>query len=181
MGDKQKNWTIEVSMNEEDFQAVLLKAGRAGLTAGELASAFFNDLVHGKYTNGSDERMLAEEYFDRCFYTGGPCLTFSQYLLAHDEMEQFIDTYRDRQSEQAEAEDIKADIAEETDEDEKTEMQKTLDEVIASVKELGDDLQALYDRFRQASPHYDGTAQDAIAEAVAWYEGMERTMQEGRT
>lgn len=181
MEDKRKKWTIEISMDEEDFQAVLLKAGCVGLTAGELASAFFNDLVHGQYTNGSDERMLAEEYYDRCFYAGGPCLSFSQYLLSQGEMEQFFDTIRDHRSGQADVEDIKADIAEETDETEKAEMQKSLDDAVSYVKELEDDLQALFERFRQVNPHFDGTAQDAIAEAVAWCENMERTMKEGRT
>ena len=42
------------------------KAASHGMTVSGLLESFIGDLVEGTFTNGSDERYLAEDWFNRC-------------------------------------------------------------------------------------------------------------------
>ena len=39
------------------------------MSISELLENFVNDLIHGEQTNGSDERMYARAWYDRCGFT----------------------------------------------------------------------------------------------------------------
>ena len=58
--------TITVKLSDEDCNRVLEAAGRGGMTVGELLEKFIADLVDGTFTNGSDERMYARKWLNRC-------------------------------------------------------------------------------------------------------------------
>ena len=49
-------------------------------TIGELIENFVGDLVDGTYSNGSDERMYAQQWFERCWFGIFP----EDYLNAMD-------------------------------------------------------------------------------------------------
>lgn len=76
--------TIELSDN--DVERIQNKAGSVGMTVGELLSSFIGDLVNGTYSNGSDERMLARQWFERCGFSYGLNKSFLQYLCNNGEI-----------------------------------------------------------------------------------------------
>lgn len=90
--------TITVKLSDEDCNRVLEAAGRGGMTVGELLEKFIADLVDGTFTNGSDERMYARKWLNRCL----PCITCptvlgnlvtwgqnpDEYLKLFDELEE---------------------------------------------------------------------------------------------
>ena len=57
---------LPIAMYEEDLRELSLKLGYCNTTLSELVVTFFNDLIDGKESGGSDERRLANEYFNRC-------------------------------------------------------------------------------------------------------------------
>lgn len=60
--------TITLNLSEADMERIRKKAGDAGLTVSELLENFVGDLIDGTYSNGSDERMYAQRWFDRCWF-----------------------------------------------------------------------------------------------------------------
>ncbi|MBM6802923.1 hypothetical protein H6B07_09670 [Mediterraneibacter glycyrrhizinilyticus] len=68
--------TISVKLSDADCKRVLAAAGQYGMTVGELLEKFIADLVDGTFTNGSDERMYARQWLNRCL----PCITFPTVL-----------------------------------------------------------------------------------------------------
>lgn len=63
---KKHRFTVELT--EDTFQAFKDKLQADGTTPAEVLEGFINDLVDGTFTRGSDERMLAHQYYDRCGY-----------------------------------------------------------------------------------------------------------------
>lgn len=51
------------------------------ITVSQLLESFIGDLVNGTYTNGSDERDYAQEWFERCGYGMNSEKTFLRYIL----------------------------------------------------------------------------------------------------
>lgn len=74
--------TIEVKLSDADVKRISEKAAAHGLTVGELIENFIGDLVCGTYSNGSDERMYAEQWFERCWFGMFPDLTFLSPAIA---------------------------------------------------------------------------------------------------
>lgn len=72
---------LELELSDADVKRISEKAGAAGLTVAELLQNFIGDLVCGTYSNGSDERMYAEQWFDRCWFGSFSDFTFFRYLV----------------------------------------------------------------------------------------------------
>lgn len=72
---------IELNLSDEDCKRLARKCGEHGLTVGQLLENFIGDLIGGSCTNGSDERDLADQWFNRCWFGAYPEDTFLQYLL----------------------------------------------------------------------------------------------------
>lgn len=85
-----KERTFKISLSDEDVKKLWEKAGKVGMTAGELLAAFVGDLVNGTYSNGSDERMYAEQWFDRCGFSYTADKTFLRYLLEYGELDSLL-------------------------------------------------------------------------------------------
>ena len=60
---------IKLNLSERDEDRLRLKAAEGGMSVSELLENFANDLIHGEQTNGSDERMHARAWYDRCGFT----------------------------------------------------------------------------------------------------------------
>lgn len=73
--------TFILYLSDADVVRVFEKAGTAGLTPSELLENFIGDLVFGTNTNGSDERMYANEWYDRCGFDDCSSGTFLRYIL----------------------------------------------------------------------------------------------------
>lgn len=82
--------TIEVKLSDADVKRISEKAAAHGLTVGELIENFIGDLVCGTYSNGSDERMYAEQWFERCWFGMFPDLTFLRYLIEWGGLDEVI-------------------------------------------------------------------------------------------
>jgi hypothetical protein len=71
---------IGIDLSDADVKRLCEKAGSVGLSVNELLRNFIGDLVGGTYTNGSDERDLASQWFNRCWFGMFPDKTFLRYL-----------------------------------------------------------------------------------------------------
>lgn len=58
--------TVTIRLSDADCERIARKAGRVGMSVGELLGSFIGDLIGGTYSHGSEEEMRAEEWFDRC-------------------------------------------------------------------------------------------------------------------
>lgn len=76
---KGRNITLQLS--DADCDRLLALAGEHGLTVAELLQNFIGDLVDGTYSNGSDERMYAQSWFNRCSFGMFPEKTLLRWLL----------------------------------------------------------------------------------------------------
>lgn len=88
--------TIEVKLSDEDVKRISEKAGAHGLTVGELIENFIGDLVCGTYSNGSDERAFAEQWFERCWFGMFPDLTFLRYLIEWGGLDEVMDAWEEK-------------------------------------------------------------------------------------
>lgn len=82
--DELKNKAVILQLTDKVTADFIERCYKDGTTPAEVLEGFINDLVHGLYTRGSDERMYAEQYYDRCgygFFFSGEYRTFTQWLL----------------------------------------------------------------------------------------------------
>lgn len=81
-----KGRVITLKLSDADCERIAKKVGKHGLTVGKLLENFIGDLVDGTYSNGSDERNFAEQWFERCWFGMFPEETLLKYLLewGHD-------------------------------------------------------------------------------------------------
>ena len=108
MGADLKNWSVTVEgVTAEDMKALAIKAGECGLSIGSLLGNFINDLVYGAATNGSDERMYAQQWFDRCGFSMFPEKTFLRYLIGWGNLEDVLTAWKDVQGGKEEIKEIK--------------------------------------------------------------------------
>lgn len=77
-----KKRNISISLSDADCERLAIKAGLVGLTVDELLRNFIGDLVDGTYSNGSDERMYANDWYERCGFSFAPEETLLNYLLS---------------------------------------------------------------------------------------------------
>lgn len=88
---KERN--IVVKLSDADCKRISDLCGEHNLKVGELLENFIGDLVGGTYTNGSDERMYARQYFERCWFGMFPEKTLLNFLLSGWEfdLDRFMD------------------------------------------------------------------------------------------
>lgn len=83
--------TFKLNLSDADVGRLFKKAAEVSLTPEQLLENFIGDLVNGTYSNGSDERMLAGEWFDRCPFSYFFYDTFLAYLVRDGVYENFTD------------------------------------------------------------------------------------------
>lgn len=112
-----KERKITVKLSDADCERLVRTCGENGLTVGELIENFVGDLVGGTYSNGSDERMYAEQWFERCWFGMFPEPTLLNHLLCWGyEPEDYLDMLEDVESIKSDIEITKQNIAEPSDE-----------------------------------------------------------------
>ena len=90
--------TIDVKLSDADVKRVSELAGAHGLTVGKLIENFIGDLVSGTYSNGSGERMYAQQWFERCWFGMLPDLTFLRYLIEWGGLDEVIGAWENIKS-----------------------------------------------------------------------------------
>ena len=83
--------TFKLNLSDADVSCLFEKAGGAGLTPESRLENFIGDLVDGTYSNGSDERMYAENWFERCWFSFDEYGNFLAYLIKNYEDKYFFD------------------------------------------------------------------------------------------
>ena len=90
--NERKERQITISLSDSECNTLLNKCGEHGITINELFENFAGDLAGGSYTNGSDERMRAGKWFDRCWFGMFPEKTLLNHLLCNGyDPEQFYE------------------------------------------------------------------------------------------
>ena len=108
---------ITVKLSDADCDRLARKCGEHGLTIGELIENFVGDLVDGTYSNGSDERMYAQQWFERCWFGMFPKPTLLNHLLSEGyEPQHFLDALKNIETAKRDIKRSQKDIAEPTDE-----------------------------------------------------------------
>lgn len=86
--------SLVLELSDADVKRLAKKAGAHGLTVGKLLENFIGDLVCGTYSNGSDERDLAGQWFDRCWFSMSD-FTFLSYLIDWGEIDEVLEAWDD--------------------------------------------------------------------------------------
>ncbi len=100
MGQREEIETIKarnisLNLSDADVKRLCEKAGSVGFAVSELLESFIGDLVDGTYTNGSDERMHANEWFERCGFSWMSEYKFLRFLIDCDDVEDTIDDWNE--------------------------------------------------------------------------------------
>lgn len=93
--EKSIQRNIVLKLPNEDVENLCAKAARAGLTVSQLLENFVYDLVHSDRANGSDERMYANQWFDRCSFSFSFSQTFLVYLIEWGEVDTAIEMWEE--------------------------------------------------------------------------------------
>lgn len=88
---KPREYSLKLS--DADVLRIAKTAGAYDMTVSELLENFIGDLVNGTYTNGSDERMCAKQWAERCWFSHDPDKSLVKYLC--DGMEYEFSDLRD--------------------------------------------------------------------------------------
>ncbi|WP_160688288.1 molecular chaperone GrpE [Clostridium sp. C2-6-12] len=89
-----KERTIKLKLSDADCERISNYVGKHGITVSQLFENFVGDLVSGTYSNGSDERYMAEQWFNRCWFGMFPEETLLKYLLEYGiNVEDFLSSY----------------------------------------------------------------------------------------
>lgn len=93
---KPRTFTLELS--DADVKRLYEKTAADGITPAELLQGFIGDLLDGTYTHGSDERMLADNYYERCCYDIGLERDFLQWALYEYRLDDITDLLEELES-----------------------------------------------------------------------------------
>ena len=93
---------FEVNLSNADVERLFIKAYSNGITPEELIADYIGDLVNGTYTHGSDERLFANEYFERCCYEFIPKTllhwALCDFTFAFERLKEAIEQLEDAQA-----------------------------------------------------------------------------------
>nr|WP_303040174.1 hypothetical protein [Enterocloster clostridioformis] len=79
---------IPLQLTNADTLRLQAKADCVGCNESQLLEAFVMDLISGRFTHGSDERMYTDQWFRRCYMF--PDKTFIRYLIMYDKVDELL-------------------------------------------------------------------------------------------
>lgn len=101
-----KKHQLVLSLSDADVERLCEKTAAVGITPETLLENFIGDLVDGTYSNGSDERMYAEQWFERCWFSLFAEKTFVCYLAQEGMLEEVINSMETVELLEEETEDL---------------------------------------------------------------------------
>lgn len=109
--NKRLKREITLELTEEEAKRLSNTAAGYGLTAAELLQNFTADLTRSNYTNGSDERMHANNWAERCWFS-----FMNNNLLKHlhdidYDVDDFITAWDEKLYYEAHPEEFKEEVA----------------------------------------------------------------------
>lgn len=161
--------TITLKLSDADCERIAKEAGKAGLTVSELLENFIGDLVGGTYSNGSDEREFASQWYERCGFGMFPDATLIRYLLEDWQEDSFIEDLDELQS-------MKEDIAyyeelENPDADDLEDL-KMCKECFSEVESRIDEVYSNYVKW--CGKEKPQSKDEAISGVIAWRDELSR-------
>lgn len=92
--EKMVEYETNISLPVNDWISLMRKCGEFGISIEELLKGFIEDLVGGTYSNGSDERNLADQWLRRAYQTDNSLLGWllTEYI---GDVDGFIDLLGD--------------------------------------------------------------------------------------
>ena len=120
--------TYHLNLSDNDVKRLALKAGECNLNVSELLENFIGDLISGTYSNGSDERMYAEQWYQRCWFAMFSDDTFLKFLLLWGDLGAYMDLMDELESNKKEMAEMTAD-AEEYSSEERDELQEYINDL----------------------------------------------------
>lgn len=159
---KPRTFTLELS--DADVKRLYEKAYSNGITPAGLIEGFLGDLLCGTYSHGSDERDLADAYFERCCYDIGLERNFLQWALYEyrlDYITELLEDIENAESDLAYYEDYPEEAADDPDgvqavKDAKADAEKELREIyqeyadsVKAPQSYGDGMKAIQDYLQE--------------------------------
>lgn len=155
--EKSIQRNIILKLPGDDIEALCVKAGKVGLTVSELIENFVSDLVDGSRTNGSDERMHANNWFDRCWFHFETERTFLVYLLEWNLTKDAVDKWEELQ--------------EYSDQEELDEYDRE------EVQYLKEELKEMFQEYLNDNTHtVDTSIEEGMEKVMKWYHEKEALM-----
>lgn len=178
---------FELKLSDADYRRIAEKAAEAELTAEELLESFIGDLVRGTYSNGSDERELANQWYDRCGYSYYNNHSFLHYLISEYALDDFVDAWLDFDVYRDDVENCKAELENPSSDwnqhikSDGSPAYATLEEYLQSVKDdcesFTDDMNAAAEEVEEHWNAYlkwtsieEPNKEKEIAAVIAWHE-----------
>lgn len=162
---KERNFVLKLS--DADVKRFFEKAGGVGLTPTELMQSFIGDLVDGTYSNGSDERDYAQQWFDRCGFEATCACTFLRYLIQYDALDSIVTQWSDIQM----AKQDMADAIESGDEYDEVEGIK------ADIAYWSEDVNKMFSDFKKSNADNEiGTLEEEMEKILDWHSHLKKAM-----
>lgn len=95
MDQNKKKITLTLELTQDDFMDFAKKAARVSISPESLLENMIADLICGQDTNGSDERMHMENWFNRCRPNWTTENNFLTHLMRFDILEHLLDNYNE--------------------------------------------------------------------------------------
>ena len=174
--DELKKRAFALELTDEDLTAFITKCYQDGTTPAEVLEGFINDLIAGSRTRGSDERMYAGQYYERCgysFFFSGEYQTFTHWLLneyGDYSLKEIIDSLDDVKTFEEEI----AYLKEHPDECEEGD----LEDLETEIKASKEDIERYYQEYTERTTKPD-TLEEGIKGAREYLEMIERIKEGG--
>lgn len=161
---------IIINLSDADVERIFEKVGEHNITVAQLIENFIGDLVDGTYTNGSDERYKANDYFERCWFGSFPEETFLKYLLNNCSLYDYLEMKENLK-------DFRTDLKYEEEENEPN--IETIEEIKKEIAYCNSVLNNFYYEYAQSCKDNEPqTQEEAERQILKWYEDYKK-MKEG--
>jgi hypothetical protein len=161
--EKKEPRSFVLKLTDSEAKELYEKAGVYGLTPSGLLEGFIADLINGQYSNGSDERGLANTWIERAY--NSPYKVFTQWLLESGNMNYFYDCYKAKVEAEADLEDLK---------EESDSAPQELEDLQSEIRYQEDNLEDLYNDFSRNEDYMKAGKELDFESALEWYKGKER-------
>lgn len=148
---------IELNLSDSDFTKIFKKAGTCNLTVGKLIENFIGDLVVGTYSNGSDEVMYAQDWFNRCWFSSAENNFLKKVINDFEDIDYIITEYEELEY-----------------------YKKNPDEIDECLKkEFENHLYGLWEKFKLDSHNFEKVnLDDEMGKVINWFNGYKKILGE---
>lgn len=154
--ERSQQREIVLKLKDIDAEKLSKISGRVGISVSELLNNFVSDLIGGERTNGSDERMFANRWFERCWFSLDMYKNFLSFLVEMEYVDRALELWD-------ELEDYK--------------QQDDLDKYDLREKEwLQEELDKLFQEYKELNADYSDSFDNEMKNVLAWKEERDKIM-----